>query len=242
MRKSSRRGKRKGFSIRRMLGLNPNFVGRTGKQVVEVMPLIAGVVANNLVTGTIAKIKVPLLQKGVGNYALGLLDAALLGWAGTSMVGKQFGNSIKVGGWVEVLGRAIHDMMSHGVVEALKPGLSGIDDMGVPGYWAASAFKGHMPLPLEQTAFQGFMGMNDFVSPGAIANAFPAQQNYMQYAMPNSNAVGAPMHPGFAQPNAAGAGGGNYRPGMPSGVAGIDMLQEHTIADEIGRGNASMAM
>lgn len=229
------RGRRRRFNIGKLLSMGrPGTItsGVSAKAVVGVVPLIAGVLANNIMTGAIAKAGIPYTQKGLGNYVLGLIDAGLLGWGG-SYVSKDFGRSVRIGGMVEVLGRALHDIMSHGV-GALKPtNMGDFGDMGVPGYWAQSPFYGTVPPSRLTDPFStsGFQGMADFADPRQIAGAIPTQGQYMNYAMPNANAVAAPM------PGQAGQG---YRPGMP-GMSSVDYAQEATIAEEVGR-QASMGM
>lgn len=214
------------FNLGRLLGMNPGsgFAGKITsgldpRKLVATVPLVAGVIGNNLATSALTQkvLKFPIVQSGIGNYVLGLLTAQGLGWLG-SYISKPFGHGIAVGGRVEVLGRALHDMWNKSsILEALKPNLSGFADIGVPGVWDQPRWNG-FPYGREfrdPFATAGFQGMGDFVTPQKIQGAFPAQSSPMQYALPSAAAQA-------------------YHPGMPQ-MGEWNPDQQAAISDEIAR-------
>ncbi len=180
----TQRGAGSGFKIGNMVG---------------VVPVVAGVAMNNLLTNALAK-QTKYTQGGIGKYALGLIDAGLLYW-GTSYLSKNASKGVLVGAMVEVLGEALKDMMMHGVVGALKPtGIGAWSDDGMSS-WDQPVWNA------------GFQGMNNFLSPREVQSAVPSMSPFTQYAMPEPNAVQAPPPP--MPPQAHPGGGGHHV--LPSG-------------------------
>lgn len=131
------------------------------KNLVGVTPILAGVVANGIVTKMLSS-KIPYTRGGIGNIALGLVDAGLIGLAARALKQGKIGEGLFVGGVVQTLGCALQSVMQHGL-RALS--LSGADDH-----------------------FDERFGMGEFVSPNQIGRAIPSQGGISQYGLPHANA------------------------------------------------------
>lgn len=144
--------------------------GLNAKNLVGVAPIFAGVVANGILTKVLGE-KIPYTSKGIGNIALGLASAGVLGMA-TRYASKPMGDGVFVGGVVGVLGCAFKNFMEEGL-KSLS--LGDYDDINPNPFHAHS-----------------FMGMGQFVSPQQITGAIPSGGTQSQYSLPNSNAQWQP--------------------------------------------------
>ncbi len=151
-------------------------LGRTGllnafnpKNLVGVMPILAGVIADGLATKVLSD-KIPYTKRGLGNIALGIATAGGIGML-TRWVTKnrQISDGVFVGGVVGTLGCAFQSFMQ-----------SGLSSLSL-GNWD-SPFTNY-----------GFNGMGTFVTPQAIGSAISSESSISQYALPAANAQFMPQ-------------------------------------------------
>jgi len=182
-----RRGKGRGL---RLLGFNvgamsvrqPSGSGKimdavSPKNLMGVMPVVAGVIANSMLTGMLAG-KIPMTKGGVGNYALGIAGAGVVGGLG-SLISADVGSGAFIGGVVEVVGRIVKDIRDKGF-GAIS--LSGLDDDEAPD------LSGFGEGPYQDPYAAGFQGMGEFITPRAIQAAIPSESTQSQYALPQATA------------------------------------------------------
>lgn len=187
---AKRRGKR-GRRGLRLLGFNPASVlsmsepTTTGKvtdafkpsNLAGLVPIFAGAVINNMLTSLASKY-VPYTGKGLGNYALGLASAGIVGSA-AAMINPKFGKAALIGGAVEVASRVFADVQRDGM-KALTLGqdlngwgpMEGVSDGGTADQWSG-----------------GFQGMNDFVTPQGIQSVIQSGPVMSQYSLPAATAA-----------------------------------------------------
>lgn len=134
------------------------------KNLTGATPVLAGVIANGLVTRMLAS-KIPYTQRGIGNIALGIGTAGILGMLARH-INKAAGEGVFTGGIVGTLGCAFQEFMKPGV--GLK----------------AFALSGEM----DGWSDERLSGLGQFISPGQIANAFTDGSTLSQYSLPNTNA------------------------------------------------------
>lgn len=128
--------------------------------LVGVTPILAGVILDGLVTKALSD-KIPYTKKGIGNIALGIANAGLLGMLGR-YANKSLGDGIFVGGVVGTLGCFFQSFMTEGL-KSLS--LSGIG----PDY--------------------NFNALGAFITPQGISTAIPSGDTMSQYSLPAANAV-----------------------------------------------------
>lgn len=193
-RKRSHRGRRRGL---RILGYNVGSMvpsmhaptasasfadavkpGKVAKNVMGVAPIVGGVIANSMLTSYLAGV-IPMTKKGVGNYALGLAGAGIIGGLG-ALINSDVGKGALIGGVVETLGRVVRDVREKGL-SALSLGDLG-DDYSDPA-WGFQGLGSGQSVPAEDLS-----GLNDFVTPGAIQRAFPSESTMTQYSLPAASA------------------------------------------------------
>lgn len=163
------------------------------KNLTGVVPVVAGVIANSMLTGLVAG-KVPYTSKGIGNYGLGLLSAGAVGGLG-ALISPQVGAGALIGAVVETLGRIVKDVREQGF-GALS--LSGMGDQwgeapwgfkGMDDAWQEPAygFKGMGRHPSTSVPAELLSGVGEFVTPRAITAAMPSDQPYSTAAAPRAN-------------------------------------------------------
>ncbi len=173
----AKRRSRRGRSVRFNLGSAlsaPRLKGLKGslslKNLTGIAPIFAGVVVNGLSTNFFSS-KIPYTKKGLGNIALGMVSAGLLGMATTAVTKKKvLGDSAFIGGVVGVLGCTLQTIMHGGGFKAAF-GLGGDDYLG---NWSND-------------------GLGAFITPQGIANAIPSESTMNQYALPSTNAQFMPQ-------------------------------------------------
>jgi hypothetical protein len=84
--------------------------------LMSTVPVIGGALGNKMLSGFLSGFMPSMLQSGIGNYALGIASAGLLG-AGVGMVSPRYASSVFFGGIVEVMMR---------MFKSYIPGLSGM--------------------------------------------------------------------------------------------------------------------
>ncbi len=177
MAKRKRGGRRSrfnfGFSAPKKVGLTAflkpsNYVG--------VLPILGGVIIDGIFTKFVGD-KSKYTRSGIGNIALGVIGAGLLGGL-AGAANRQLGEGLFVGGMVGTAGCAFQNFMQGGFKHAFG--------LGDESNWYSPVGHGT------------FMGMGNFTSPGAIASAIPSESTMAQYSLPNTNAQflpGAAMQP-----------------------------------------------
>lgn len=171
MAKRRRGGRRTRFNF----GSGKSMVRKGVSTVKASLPIFGGVIANGLLTNWLSGTAwlAPYTRKGIGNFALGIADAGLLGWA-TSFVKKDLANQVFIGGIVGQLGCTFQALMQGGFKAAF-----GLGDDGMDGFGNIN------PNPYTQYSFQG---MGNFTTPGAVASAIPSESSMSQYSLPHTNA------------------------------------------------------
>ena len=188
---AKRRGRGRGL---RLLGLNMGSVSMAApksegkvydalklKNVTGVVPVVAGVIANSMLTGFAAG-RVPYTSKGIGNYGLGLLGAGVVGGLG-ALISPQVGAGALIGAVVETLGRVVKDVREKGfgafslsgMDDAQDPpwGFSGMGDGYQDPAWGFRGMGSGQSVPAEMLS-----GVGEFVTPRAISTAMPSEQPY----------------------------------------------------------------
>ncbi len=149
-----------GFSSPKSKGLLDAF---KPSNLVGVTPILAGVILDGLVTKALSD-KIPYTKHGIGNVALGIANAGLLGMLGR-YANKSLGDGIFVGGMVGTLGCLFQSFMQDGL---------------------KSLSLGSFDSPFTQN---GFQGMGAFITPQGISSAIPSGDTMSQYSLPAANAV-----------------------------------------------------
>ncbi len=169
-----RGGRRARFNMGSMKGALDAFKVRN---VVGVMPILAGVIVDGLATKMLSE-KIPYTRRGLGNIVLGAALAGVTGVVGQLVTrSKSIGQGLFVGGMVGTLGCAFQSFMQDGL---------------------RSLSLGEMnPNPFTSYSFQGMEGLDNFTTPQAIAAAINSESPISQYSLPNVNAqfVAPPQTP-----------------------------------------------
>ncbi len=166
-----RRKHRRGHSYSSLLGMNPPeavsgaqgvLAGVQPKNLVGVVPVVGGVIANGMLTKFAAdKIPVDFVKHGWGNYLLGLVSAGVIG-AAAGRINKKVGHGMFIGGVVETLSRLVSDVSNKGF----------------------SALSGIETDPGAALIGPTMSGVGDFVTPMQVEQARPIDSQAGQYPLP----------------------------------------------------------
>lgn len=147
------------------------------KNLNGMIPFVAGVAAQQIVTGLVGKY-LPITRGGAGAIGLGLLNAGVVGTVAEKYTSKAFGEGMFLGAMGLTAIKTLQSASTQGVGAAF--GLHG----------AGGSYGEHD---------YGMDGLSDFANPLKVGNAVPTANSMSQYSMPSPNAVMAPM-PDFAIP------------------------------------------
>ncbi len=191
-----------GFSMPKQSG--SIFDALKPKNLVGVTPILAGVIADGMLTKVLSE-KIPYTKRGIGGIVLGLGNAGLIGMLGR-YASKSLGEGLFVGGVLGTLGCAFQAFMQDGL---------------------KSLSLGNFDTPFTQ---YGFTGMGTFVSPQQVAGAITSEGAIGQYSLPNTNAQFAQLAPPQTPAQAMQTGGrmSDHQEGQAIGAVlgneGTDMM------------------
>jgi hypothetical protein len=167
---AKKRRHKKRHNYHAILSMNPPeagggvLAGVKPKNLIGVVPVVGGVIANGMLTKFAAE-KLPLgfVKKGLGNYALGLVGAGVIGAVG-GRINPRVGHSMFIGAVVETLSRLVSDLSSQGM---------------------SALSLSNYPTDENLVMANGTMsGLSDFVTPMQIENARPIDSQAGQYPLP----------------------------------------------------------
>lgn len=177
------------FNLGSYVSANPPTVGGSyggvlsgvqPKNISGVVPIIGGYALNAIVSNYTAG-KIPMTKTGIGNYALSLVNAGLLGALAGMVFGKNVGSSVLTGAIVEPVVRAVRDVSN-----------SGFSALSLKAYDNEDIFQDR-PGALTDNIIGQQTALGDFTTPGQITGASPTESSMSQYSLPQATAQVAPQ-------------------------------------------------
>lgn len=154
--------------------------GLQPKNITGVVPIIGGYAIGAMVSGYLSK-KIPYTSKGIGNLALSLASAGVLGATAGQFLGKSVGGGVLIGAIVEPLARTFNEITTKGL-SALS--LAGWSDDRLDDRFNANVLGSPFGERLGDRFGNVGAQLGDFTTPGQITGANPTESSMSQYSLP----------------------------------------------------------